>query len=67
MDLFLISLNRTYPAAEVAGVEAATVVDAVVVVALWVAAAAMPAVGNVLKLNAPALPDAIPKPETTKN
>lgn len=51
------------PAVEVTGVEAAVVVVvAVVVVAPEVAAAAVPATGIVLKLNAPALADAIPNP-----
>lgn len=64
MDLLLlIHLGITYPTA---GVEAAAVVVAIIVVAPGVAAAAVPAVGTVLKLNAPVLPDAIPKPNHKK-
>lgn len=65
MDHVLIHLDSTYPAAVVAGVKAAAVVGAVVV-DLGVAAAVVPLGDNVLKLNAPTLPDAIPKPRQQK-
>lgn len=65
MDLVLIGSNSSYPAVEDTKVEAAALGAAVADVALWVSVAAEPTVGNVLKLNAPALPDAITKPKNT--
>lgn len=47
---------------EVPKVEAAALGAAVIVVALWESVAAEPTVGDVLKLNAPPLPDATTKP-----
>lgn len=54
--------DPSVPAVEVTRVEAGVLSAAVVVVGLWVLVAAGPTVGNVLKLNAPVLPDAIAKP-----
>lgn len=63
MDHFLIHLDSTYPVAVVARVIATVVVGVVVVVDLGVGAAVVPVVDKVLKLNAPTLSGAIPKPK----